>query len=59
MSELSFKWNGQSLEVSGVPESMQVLRDSIFKVEASESAFERAINPGLPVPGHDSGAKPP
>lgn len=43
MSELTLKWNGQSWEVSGVPESMQVRRDSIFKVEAPESAFEPAV----------------
>ena len=42
MSELTFKWNGQSWEVSGVPESMQLRRDSIFRVEAAESAFEPA-----------------
>ncbi|MBL9118152.1 MAG: hypothetical protein JNJ83_24310 [Verrucomicrobiaceae bacterium] len=42
MSELTFKWDGQSWEVSGVPESMQVRRDSIFKVEAPETAFELA-----------------
>ena len=42
MSELTFKWNGQSWEVSGLPESMQLRRDSIFTVEAPESAFEPA-----------------
>lgn len=42
MTELTLKWNGQSWEVSGVPESMQLRRDSIFKVEAPESAFEPA-----------------
>ncbi|MCF7786786.1 MAG: hypothetical protein K9N47_11735 [Prosthecobacter sp.] len=42
MSELTLKWNGQSWEVSGVPESMQLRRDSTFTVEASESVFEPA-----------------
>lgn len=42
MTEPTFKWNGQSWEVSGVPESMQLRRDSIFRVEAAESAFEPA-----------------
>jgi len=42
MSELTLKWNGQSWEVSGVPESMQLRRDSILTVEAPESVFEPA-----------------
>jgi hypothetical protein len=42
MSELTLKWNGQSWEVSGVPESMQLRRDSIFTVEAPASVFEPA-----------------
>ena len=42
MSELTLKWNGQNWEVSGVPESMQLRRDSIFTVEAPASVFEPA-----------------